>query len=258
MPQLVDQHSKYFAGQGTLILAALTNGVRGAFGHAGNVPTLGVSFKIEREEHKESQTGKGLTDRTLEKERSGEIEIDLEKFDIANLRRMLLGSVKQLAAGTVTDEVMRSGIAAGDIEVLLGINISSLVIKDSAASPATLVEGTHYRYSSHGSVEFLDVGSFVQPFKASYAKAASEGVTMMMGQPGQYFLRFEGLNRAEGNEPVLVEFYKVELDIIDKLDLITDKISAFKVKGKLLADLTKDPDGEFGYFGRIVTLKPAA
>ena len=49
-----------------------------------------------------------------------------------------------------------------------------------------------------------------------------------------HYLRFEGLNTADGNKPVLVEVFKADLSPTASLDLITDELGSFELKGEAL------------------------
>ena len=48
--------------------------------------------------------------------------------------------------------------------------VSSLVVVDSAGTPATLTAGTHYTADlDFGALQFLDTTGFTAPFKAAYS-----------------------------------------------------------------------------------------
>jgi hypothetical protein len=68
-----------------------------------------------------------------------------------------------------------------------------------------------------------------------------------------YALRFEGMNTANDDAEVLVEFYKVQIDPAG-IDLISDNIGKFTLNGSVLYDDTKVGNDELGQFGRVVQL----
>lgn len=71
----------------------------------------------------------------------------------------------------------------------------------------------------------------------SYAKQA---LTDALTQPlTAICMRFEGLNTAETNDPVVVEVFKFSTDPLKELALISDTFGQFQLEGELLADFTK-------------------
>ena len=244
----------YFSGQGRVYMARRdVNGNPLSFRWVGNVPDLKVSLSTETIEHKEASSGQRLTDLQLIKSKDGELSCTLEDFSLENLELTLYGTTTKTTSGTVTDEPLRSGIKAGDIVALTRRFVSDVVVQDSATvTPATLVEGTHYKvHPDMGAIEFLDVGSFVQPFKASYDYGASQSVVMFLTAQPEIWLRFVGVNTAAGNAPVVLDLYKVAINPTKDLSLISDDLQKFELTGRVLADTTKGNDPSFGQFGRI-------
>lgn len=244
----------YFSGQGRVYI-----GERDEFGNpkgllpVGNVPDLKVSLSIETLEHKESQTGQRLTDLTLIKEKKGEFSCTLEELLTTNLELALYGTTtNDTTGGTVTDEALPNPVNVGELYVLQHQNISGLSIKDSAATPVT-VDTNHYRVNEkHGSIVFNDLATYTQPFKASYSYGASRSTAMFTRPLPERWVRFEGLNTADGNRPVVIDLYRVSINPAKELSVITDELLQFELSGNVLADLTKANDNTLGQFGRIV------
>ena len=92
------------------------------------------------------------------------------------------------------------------------------------------------------------------PIKAAYAFGETTEIGIFTQPLPERFLRFEGLNTAQGNAKVLVELYRVAFDPLKELSLISDEYNKFELEGSLLADNTKPADSLLGQFGRIVTL----
>ncbi|QNM94900.1 phage tail tube protein [Chitinimonas koreensis] len=254
MSQLVTTDNKLYNGQGSLIAAIAINGVAGKFFELGNLEKLEVTLKRTATPIKETQTGQGGTLRTDYHSPEIEIAADLHNFNQANAKLLLKSAGKAMPAKTVTGETLLDDLIAGDIVRLKGVNVSSVVIKDSASSPATLDPGEHYISTPQGSVKFLDVTGFTQPFKADYAQAASTSMTILSGNEVELWLSFEGLNRAENMEPVLVDFYRCQTDLLEKITLLTETSTTFPLKASVLLDPTKQQDDEYGYFGRVVMI----
>lgn len=66
-------------------------------------------------------------------------------------------------------------------------------------------------------------------------------------------MRFEGLNTANDDKPVLVEFYKFQMDS-SGLELISNNMSKLVINGTALYDGIKPKDGELGQFSRVVII----
>ncbi|MFC4158286.1 phage tail tube protein [Chitinimonas lacunae] len=258
MTPLIDRKTEYYQGQGSAYVAEVVNGVPGKFRHLGNLASLNVTQKRNVSKHKESQSGMGMTDLVLYDDPEIEIEIPLQKLNVANLLWMVKGSAHELPERTSTDEAFEAGLVAGDLIRLPYPNVSDVQIVDSSAAPKTLELGKHYLFSQQGMVEFLDLDGFTQPLKRSYKAGKATRVAMLTDTEREHWLRFEGLNRARSNEPLLIEYYRIQTDLADKLDLITDKLAEFTVKAQALSDPTKPLTGEYGQFGSITKMAKAA
>lgn len=251
----------YFSGQGKLYYAirdALGN--PGAFTFAGNVPTLKVALTTGTTEHIESTDGQRLTDFRLITSKKAELSFDLEDWSLQNLAVGLYGSsIAPSTGATVTaEQVVAVGavVAANQYVVLKNPNVSAVVLTDSTpTTPKTLVLGTDYTVNAQfGSIQLLNsLSTFILPIKAAYTYVADAGrVTMFSTQVPERWFRFEGLNTASQNAPVLVELYRAIIDPMKELDLINDKLLSMSMTGSALYDALRGTDPNFGNFGRVV------
>lgn len=246
----------YFVGQGKVLI-----GKRDILGNpealrfVGNVPELKLSLKTDVIEHQESTSGQRATDARIPKSKSAEFSCTLEEFTQENLALVLYGASSQVASGTVTAEAFPIGLLVGDFVALKGQDVTSVVIKDSAGAPATLVAGTDYVLNAdHGSVQILNIGAYVQPFKADYSKGAVTNINMLTQPLPERFVRFEGLNIADSNKPVVIELYRVAIDPLKELAMIGEDIASFELAGSVMIDALKANDAVMGQFGRIVQI----
>ena len=245
----------FFSGQGKLYIAArASNGNAGAFRYVGNVSDFKPQMATTTIEHKESTSGQRLTDLRLTTEKKANVDAVLDDFDKANLGLALYSTPVTVAGSSVTNEVLPSALAVGDFVRLKYPDVSAVVITDSTGTPLTLVLGTNYEISSanHGTLKILNLGAYVQPFKAAYTYAAHDNVPMFNTAPAERWLRFEGINTADGDKPVLVELYRVLLDPLKELAVISDDIGSLNLSGSVLYDDTKVADSYLGQFGRFV------
>jgi len=250
------ESNKYYSGQGRCFIGdSELEGLR----KVGNVPALVISLSVETLEHKESHSGQRLTDKRLQIGKTANVTITLENFKKENLALALYGTVDEEAASSAVDEAFTDDSPVVNyVYPLDHQQVSNVVVEDSAGTPATLIEDTDYEVNyEHGSIEILNLGSYVAPFTASYDYAAVSRVGMFAETPPERFMRFEGLNTAETDEPVLVELYKVKLDPLAELGLITDEITQLELTGTALLDSSRSVSADLSQFGRAVFI-PAA
>lgn len=222
----------------------------------GNVADLKLSLKTEVLEHYESQSGQRSLDHRMVKSKSATINLAIEEFTKENLALALYGTHVATTGGTVTDEPVGGATpVVGDRYFLAHPKVSTLVVKDSAGTPATLTLGTHYTADTDfGALQFLDTTGLTAPFKASYAFGDVSEIGIFTQPLPERYLRLEGLNTAQGNAKVLVELYRVAFDPLKELALISNEYNKFDLEGSLLADSTKPYDAVLGQFGRIVQI----
>lgn len=249
----------YFSGQGKVFVAQRdSNGNALALRYLGNCASMSVSLETDVLEHKESVSGQRLTDLRLIREKKATMSIQMEEFAAKNLALAMYGTDSTIASGSYVDpgtpDTLPTSLLVGDYVRLRGQDIASLVVKDSAGSPATLTLGTHYRIESAklGSIQILNVAAFTQPFKAFYTYAAVTNINMLTGALPERWFRFEGLNTADSDKPVLIELYRIALDPLRELSLISDELLQMELAGSGLYDSTKAADAVLGQFGRIV------
>lgn len=221
----------------------------------GNVAELKLSLKTDVVEHFESQTGQRSLDHRMVKQKSATVMLTIEEFTKENLALALYGNHIATASGNVTAEPLPNPVVIGDRYVLAHPKVSSVVVRDSAATPATLVDGTDYTADpDFGAIQFLKTTGFTQPFKVNYAYGAVTEIGIFTQPLPERFLRLEGINTAQGNAKVLVELYRIAFDPLKELGLITEEYNKFELEGSLLADSTKPFDAALGQFGRIIQL----
>lgn len=247
-----------FSGQGKVFVAPVAAGVAGAFQYLGDCSRVEVQLETEVEEYLEHTSGDRLTRERLQRAKRARITIAAEEWSADNIALMLYGAKATIAASTVTNEAGPNPLAVGDYWRTAKHRISSVVVKDSAGSPATLVLNTHYTIESadHGMIKMGpgSLAGYTQPFKADYSYAAVVNVPMFSVAAPERWFRFHGLNTADGKKPVLIEMYRAVLDPIASLPMINDTILSAELSGSALYDETKTGNSELGNFGRIALL----
>jgi hypothetical protein len=244
-----------FSGQGKLYIGTRDgSGNAGPFRYVGNVKDFKFAMATTTLEHKESVSGQRLTDNRLITEKKTTLTGVLEEFNIDNLALALYGTKATQAGSTVTAEVLPNPVAVGDYVRTKYPILSAVAVKDSAGSPATLTLGTHYEITSakQGTIKFLNLASFTQPFKVDYTYGAHDHVPMFNAAPPERWIKFDGINTADSNKTVLVEFYRALLDPLSELALIQDDYGSLPLAGSALYDDLKAADTYLGQFGRFV------
>ena len=244
---------KDFSFQGKVLLGArLTGGLPGALRWVGDAPKCEVSLSTDSETRKESYSGNRLTSAYLQKGTDVKIAMTLNWLSAENMVLGLYGTQIAVNSGSVTAEVLPSGLAVGDIVALEHGGVSSVVVKDSTGSPATLAAGTDYVVDSAngGTIKFLNVSTFTQPFKVDYSYTASADVTMFTDAPPERYLMLDGVNTLD-NSPVRLRLYRVRFDPLSTLPLINDSFGTIELSGSVMYDSEAAADSDLGGFGKI-------
>lgn len=254
----------YFSGQGKVYLAPrnLTTGQPINFMHVGNVPELNLELSSDTVEHKESRSGLRVVDKIITTMQKIALNLTLEEFNAANFQKAVYGTPQAITGATIfsTPEVLPTGLVVGDYVRLQHGNVTTLVLKDNTGSPVTLVLGTHYEITNAltGMIKILSVAGLTQTtgITATYVYGNSKGVSMFTAPRKEFWLRFDGLNTAEGSVPVIVDLYKVTLNPTSSMQLISDEISKFPLAGFALYDALQSSGNIGGQFGFIDFLDP--
>lgn len=239
MPRNVE--TKYFSGQGIVYLDDGTG-----FVDAGNVPELKLSFETQNVEHKEARTGNRLIDMRMVTDKSCNASITLEGFDPETLKKALYATSTASAAGTgVTEEIIAK---LGKVVPLSKIKVSSVVVKDAATGLITYELNKNYTVNTEtGSLYIMTAAeqtaaSAVSSIDAddvldvTFNHAAQVSVDAFKASQKEYKLRFEGLNTADDNSPVVVTINRFRPDPLKDLGLITSELNSFVMEGAALAD----------------------
>jgi len=254
MPQHAS-NTEFYSGQGLLMVSdrdAAGNPV--GFRPVGNVPSVEIQNNITTFEHKESITGQRAIDLRLTQENKVAVNITLESFDKENLALSMYGNSSDITAA--------SGVVFNTPPVILGAiyamgkaPVSSVAVTDTASGSTTYVEGDNYTLdAATGSIRVLTAAEQTAAGAAN-SIAASDLLTITFDHDAQVkvdalttprpelYLRFEGLNTAKGNEPVVVEVFKFAPDPASAIALLSDAVWQGELNGSALLDSTKAAGG---------------
>ena len=224
---------EYFSGQGRLSIAKIVDGKAQVYRFAGNVPTLEISTEVQTNDHKESHSGQRAIDYSIVTERNVSFSATLEEFTKENLALALGASVTLVDAKTVKDEPLSSKPKNGDVLYLRYPNAKDIVI-NVEGSPA--VASAFEIDARFGRVTILDEIQFNGNVTASYKTNPVTEIEALQENVEGYALRFDGLNTAKADEPVIVKIGKVQLNPAETLSLISDELNSFALTGKVLIE----------------------
>lgn len=225
------------------------------------IDALSIELGREIVEHVSKRTSIAGKDLKLTRMLSASIKMTVATHTKELLATYLYGTVNAVAGGAFTNVPFEvNSITAGQTVRLPGgrKHVSSLVIKDSAGTPATLTPGTHYNVIDldAGLVKFINITGFTQPFTASGTEGAGSRVSLLTQRTLEKFLLFKGINIANDDKVVLVELYRVQIEPANSWTLLNDgnNVNAYEINGEVLIDSTKPSDPVLGQYGNYKEL----
>ena len=223
---------EYFSGQGRLSVAKIVGGKRGAFRFVGNVPQLEITTDVQTNDHKESHSGQRAVDYSIVTERNVGFNATLEEFTKQNLALALGASVSEIEAKTVSAESLADSPKDGDVLYLEYPHAKDIVIsvKGAPLADAAAVEIE----PKFGRITVLDASKLAGAVTASYKTDKVTKIEALQENVEGYALRFDGLNTAKGDAPVIVSIGKVQINPAETLSLISDELNSFQLSGKVL------------------------
>lgn len=245
-------------GKGALYLAALdpTTYKPTHFRHLGNSPGFNLNLETEVLEHFSSRSGIKQQDREIILSQKIGLSITLDYLDFDNLSLFLSGSTAKDQTNsartvTTTDRLVHADALKGrEYELrdanelrLFDLHTSGLVLKSHATtvgSATTLVEGEDYTLDrTWGTFFLLSTGSRHSDGNSVWFSYTPNGsseklidvVNMLTQTKVSGFLRFKGINPANSNKQMMVDFHSVSLKAEGELSLIGEDYSTMTLTG---------------------------
>lgn|GEM_PF-6776627 len=253
----------YMAIKGDVLVAERDSaGNAGALRDVGEVELCEITVDTEYLDNFTNNSPVSEQDLHVPVKRTAKGSLTLKEASAENLALALHGEVIDETSGAFSAAAFPIGIAAGETHLLPGhrTKVSSLVITDSAGSPATLVAGTDYVADLvNGTVKFLIVTGRTQPFKAAGSEATGKkSIAILKSQKvTNKFIRVQGVNIADEEKAVVVDIFCVSLMPAKKVGLGNKaELSMYEIEMTLLADPKKAIDAQMGRFGQYRLLEP--
>jgi hypothetical protein len=254
---------QYFYGAGSAAFQDITGSndtPTGPLKFFGNADSVKASITVERKEKRESRTGTNGLVRSKVVFLGGNVEITVSESQRANLELFLFGNtVERDAVSDHADEnKIPATAAAGEVYRLEYQNVNDVVITDDGAANAVVSDTKYDVDDVYGKIKVLeDLGT--GPFTVTYDAPAANVIPVFQHSDAPIYFRHEGINIGnDEDEPYLLEFWKMKLDPVTDLELITNDFGQFVLKGTLLQSRWKPTDENYGKFGRHVELDPSA
>lgn len=253
----------YFYGAGSSAFQAVTGAQdtpTGVLKFFGNADSVKASVTVERKEKRESRTGTNGLVRSKVVFLGGNLEITLNENQRSNLELFLFGTtvVRDAVSDHADETKIPTTQVAGEVYRLEYQNVSDLTITDDGAANA-VVSDTKYEVDDvYGKIKIVSALG-TGPFTVHYDAAAANVVPVFQHSDVPIYFRHEGINIGNDNdEPYLLEFWKIKLDPVTDLELITNDFGQFVLKGTLLQSRWKPSDPVYGKFGRHLELSASA
>ncbi|MHB1273615.1 MAG: phage tail tube protein [Rhodanobacter sp.] len=245
-----------FSFQGRVLLGTRdANGKPLSLQWVGDVDPCQIKLATTTDDVFESYTGNRQQIGRMIKQTKADLSMTFKQWSTNALAMALYSAAATVVSGTVTAEPLPT-VVAGDSVKLANNGVTALTIVDSAGTPATvppanyLLPQSSLASANNGVIDWVDVGAFTQPFKASYSYAGVVNLALFTAPAPERYFVLDGVDTETG-QPVTVRLYKLRLDPISQLDIINDGYGNLPVAGSVLFDPLNASDGTLGGFGRI-------
>lgn len=251
---------KYWSLQGTIDLFERVNGLPMGGRWLGDVSSIEFEPSPQKTDYKENFSGNRTIGLSLYQGTEATIAITLHNLSTRNFELILAGDTVEQDSAAVVDAVIFPGTPkVGDTFLLGSYDVTSLTLKDSTTGTAkTLTAGTHFTVDTKtGRGIFTDVtsgGGFQGPILASFTPGDVTYVKMLTNTEREKWIHISAKNTAVAGMPRMgIDFYKAKL-LPSSLQFINEERGDAVLNATVLGDPEKEPDGDFGIFGRAVML----
>lgn len=152
------------------------------------------------------------------------------------------------AGATTTLTVANSTAVVGKKAIIRGLSgadaaefngNSYTVVSKTATEVVLQVVSTGKTLTTGAGTKLISDG---MPLTVDYTYESQVKVDALTEGASELYMRFEGLNTADENKPVVVEVFRFLTDPLKELALISDAVQQFVLEGSVLADTTR-PEG---------------
>ena len=138
------------------------------------------------------------------------------------------------------------GIVKGDIIALPHTTVFNVSINGLERNSDYVVD------RQFGTIEFL-VTPESEGLIVAYEHLYNQWLPFFSAKIQEFYLRFQGVNLAEDSAPVLLELYRVSVDPLSTLEMISsgNDLSGIDTTSIILPDFNQQTESVFSYFGKL-------
>lgn len=239
----------YYYGQGKVFLAPRDN--KRAFRWVGDVSSLKIAFSYEQQITKASRGGQLYQNQRIITGASGSISSTWHNFSVENLA-LLLGAQPLDEPFSFNEQfALPDGIVKGDIIALPHTTVFNVSINGLKRDADYVVD------HQFGTIEFLSTPE-VTDMIAEYDHLFNQWLPFFSAKTQEFYLRFQGVNIAEDSTPVLLALYRVSIDPLAALEMISsgNNLSGIDMTSLIFPDFNQQAESVFSFFGRIQVMPP--
>ncbi|QLP58627.1 hypothetical protein HV092_14690 [Klebsiella quasipneumoniae] len=240
----------YYYGQGKVFLAPRDN--KRAFRWVGDVSSLKIAFSYEQQITKASRGGQLYQNQRIITGASGSISSTWHNFSVENLA-LLLGAQPVDEPFSFNEQFpVPDGVVKGDIIALPHTTVFNVSINGLERDADYVVD------RQFGTIEFLSTPA-VGMRTVEYDHLYNQWIPFFSLKPQEFYLRFQGVNLAEDSAPVLLELYRVSVDPLAILEMISSgtDIAGMDMTSLILPDFNQQTGTALSFFGRIQVVNPS-
>lgn len=141
----------------------------------------------------------------------------------------------------VGDTVKGAGFTGADAA---NVEAEQVVTAVTATTVTTDLDSTADTITAAAGSRLINLTG-AMPATASYTHATQQSVGAFTEGAKELYMRFEGLNTAEEESPVVVDVFKFLVDPAQELALISETLQSFVMEGSVLADTTQATEDKY-------------
>ena len=212
------------------------------------------NVKTEFEDNFSTKSAISRQDLHCPTQQSGEGMMKLKEHTAKNLALALFGTVTAVAQEAFTNVLFPTGITAGQTHRVPGgrAKLSGVTLVDNAGT--AFGAGEAIIDPLYGTVKFVNITGKTQPFKISGTAGVSERVAILTKRVTEKFIRFHGINIADGDKPCIAEIYRASLEPAEKAQLKGQGKAEYSLKFTMLDDATKPESEDYGRYANYALL----
>ncbi len=243
--------TEYYSGQGALYMAPFDTSLINVFTnnlsylHLGDTSSVNISTTVAAATAQNRKTGLRGTTLSIATSARCYLTASLNNINIQNLKTSL--NADQVDMPAITSDPFTRIVQQGQSVFIHRPGLSATSATRTLPTAKVLVENVHYILDKDTG-EFYTMTDDEQIAAGEAGSRLSDDDTVVITTSGKkisrldpishktnlYSFYFTGLNTANGNDPVIVQVFKVALNDVPTLDLINNDILSLDIRGEVL------------------------